>query len=255
VTRLFAGSLGLLRSMVVSYAIPFRMRKMRSFYRTFLRPGDLAFDVGAHLGNRVQAWVTLGATVVAVEPQPACMRLLRILFSRQPRVHLVDKAVSDTSEPVVLHVSSRHPTLATVSSRWVSRASAVTGFSHVRWDRTTTVRTCSLDELIARHGRPRFIKIDVEGHEAHVLKSLSVPVESVSFEFFRADLEVAIACVDRLGSLADYEFNLSIGETLKFHSTQWVDAAGVKAMLRLLPARVTSGDVYACRSNHGRQAS
>ena len=34
-------------------------------------PGDLVFDIGAHVGDRVAAFRRLGARVVAVEPQPA----------------------------------------------------------------------------------------------------------------------------------------------------------------------------------------
>ena len=44
---------------------------MDTLYRRFLRPGDLAFDVGAHVGDRVASFRRLGARVVAVEPQLA----------------------------------------------------------------------------------------------------------------------------------------------------------------------------------------
>ena len=43
----------------------------------FVRPGDLVFDVGAHVGDRIAAFRRLGARVVAVEPQPALVRTLQ----------------------------------------------------------------------------------------------------------------------------------------------------------------------------------
>ena len=43
----------------------------------FVKPGDLVFDIGAHLGNRTRAFVALGCRVVAVEPQPHVARMLR----------------------------------------------------------------------------------------------------------------------------------------------------------------------------------
>src|ERR1700741_472726 len=61
---------GLVRSLAIYHAIPLRERRLKSFYRRFVRPGDLVFDVGAHVGNHVRAFSSLGCRVVAVEPQP-----------------------------------------------------------------------------------------------------------------------------------------------------------------------------------------
>ena len=41
---------------------------MDRLYRQFVRSGDLVFDVGAHVGDRVASFRRLGARVVAVEP-------------------------------------------------------------------------------------------------------------------------------------------------------------------------------------------
>jgi hypothetical protein len=43
----------------------------------FIRPGDLAFDVGANIGDRTDLMLSLGANVVAFEPQPICAREVR----------------------------------------------------------------------------------------------------------------------------------------------------------------------------------
>ncbi len=47
---------------------------MDRLYRQFVRPGDLVFDVGAHVGDRVASFQRIGARVVAVEPQPAMVQ-------------------------------------------------------------------------------------------------------------------------------------------------------------------------------------
>src|SRR5690606_19413489 len=73
---------GMLRSLAIYYGVPWRGRRMARLYAEFVAPGSLCFDVGAHAGNRVRCWRGLGARVVAVEPQPEFVRLLRLLFGR-----------------------------------------------------------------------------------------------------------------------------------------------------------------------------
>ena len=61
---------GIARSLLVYHAIPLRQRRMQRLYRQFVRPGDLVFDIGAHVGNRARALAAIGCRVVALEPQP-----------------------------------------------------------------------------------------------------------------------------------------------------------------------------------------
>ena len=76
---------GIGRSLAMYHGIPGRHRRMARFYGEFLGPGESAFDIGAHVGSRVRAWRRLGVRVVAVEPQPDCLRVLRLLYGRDPR--------------------------------------------------------------------------------------------------------------------------------------------------------------------------
>ena len=54
-----------------------RDREMLRFYSRFIHKGDLCFDVGAHMGNRTEIFLKLGANVIAVEPQEDCINQLR----------------------------------------------------------------------------------------------------------------------------------------------------------------------------------
>ncbi len=63
--RAIRRNIGLLRSSpctMASLTAPGAWR----FYRQFMRPGDLCFDIGARR-RRVRTWTGLGARVVAVE--------------------------------------------------------------------------------------------------------------------------------------------------------------------------------------------
>ena len=54
---------GIARSVAIYHGIPFRQRRMRQLYATFVKPGDLVFDIGAHAGNRVRGFASLGHRV------------------------------------------------------------------------------------------------------------------------------------------------------------------------------------------------
>ena len=83
---------GLARSAMIYGANPAKRRRARRFYGALVRPGDLCFDIGAHLGDRTAHFLTLGARVVAVEPQPQLMALLRRRFGRNPHLRFPDHA-------------------------------------------------------------------------------------------------------------------------------------------------------------------
>ena len=78
--------IGTARSLAMYYGIPFRARRLERLYAPFVTRDALCFDIGAHAGNRALCWRRLGARVVAVEPQPDFVRLLRLLYGRDEGV-------------------------------------------------------------------------------------------------------------------------------------------------------------------------
>ncbi|MFO7758361.1 MAG: FkbM family methyltransferase [Roseovarius sp.] len=234
--------LGFLRSLVI-YHNPAMMRAWRRFYSDLLEPQDLAFDVGAHIGNRSRALRAAGARVVAIEPQQPFAGFLRRTLPRD--IALIEAAVGGTETEAEMAISSRHPTVSSLRTEFVSGAAEAPGFEHVRWDRIQRVRMVTLDGLIARFGLPRYVKIDVEGYEAEVLAGLSQPVAILSVEFLPGFPQLTHAVIDRLAELGDYRFNPVQGETGGFLWPEWRDGAAVKAWLGTLPADATSGDLFA----------
>jgi FkbM family methyltransferase len=240
-------SVGLARSILMYYGIPFRNRALARFYARFVRPGDLCFDIGAHVGNRLWALSKLGARVVALEPQPDCMHLLRRWYGHHANIQLIEQAVGSATGTRTLFLSERTPTVSTISSDWIAAMKAMPGFAGVRWDHTIPVRVTTLDELIAHYGVPVFCKIDVEGAELDVLCGLSYPLEALSFEYIPAAIDVAVACIGRLGKLGRYEYNWSPSELPLLRSSVWLGPAQMASLLRSMPARGWPGDVYARR--------
>lgn len=236
---------GLLRSLAIYHAIPLRQRRLKHLYQQFVQPGDLVFDIGAHAGNHVRAFSALGCRVVALEPQPDFARLLRTLFGRRSDVRVVEAGVGRAAGRGTLAISERTPTVTSLAEGWRDRRVADPDFADVRWNRTVEIQVTTLDALIDEHGVPAFIKIDVEGSEPDVLAGLSRPVPALAFEFLPRALEQADACLSRLGSLGDYVFNWSRGETHTLAARSWLSDREIAAVLRSSEARQRSGDVYA----------
>lgn len=241
----FREQYGLVRSLLIYYGNPWRKRQMRELYARFIRPGDLCFDVGAHVGNRTAVWAAMGAKVVAVEPQPYLMTFLRRQFGAQDQITLVEQALGAGPGTAVLHASTFNPTVATLSTSWIEAVRHDEDFARVRWDKEVAVRVTTLDELIATHGRPAFCKIDVEGYESAVLAGLSTPLAALSFEFIAAAPELAEACLARLEALATYEYNWSPGEKHRLQKQAWLPAEALRAELRGPLRAARSGDIYA----------
>jgi FkbM family methyltransferase len=233
------------RSVAIYWGDARRRAALDRWYRRFVRPGRLAFDVGAHVGDRTASFRRLGARVVAIEPQPALARFLRRRFGTDRSVALVVQAVGARPGRVVLHVNDANPTVSTASAAFLRAAEGAPGWEGQRWTRRLAVPATTLAALIERHGAPDFIKIDVEGLEAEVLAGLHRPVAALSFEFTTIQRDIAHAALARLAALGYRSFNASLGESLRFALPAPVSAAAMRAWIAALPAEANSGDIYA----------
>ena len=236
---------GIVRSLRIYYGDHARAVAMERLYAGFVKPGDLVFDIGAHVGDRVRVFRRLGARVVSVEPQPALARALRLICGRDRDVVIEAIAVGRAFGTVILKLNVDNPTISTASRDFITAAAGSPRWDRERWTREITVPVATLDDLIARHGMPVFAKIDVEGFEAEALAGLSRAIPALSFEFTTIQLDVALAALERCITLGYRHFNAALGESQAFVFTDPVDADTVRRWLTDLPEEANSGDVYA----------
>lgn len=233
------------RSLRIYHGDPAHRDALDAHHAQFVKPDDLVFDIGAHVGDRISSLRRLGARVVAVEPQPGAMRALRLIHGRDRNVTLLQVAAGDASGEMTLLVNTNNPTVSTASQDFIAAANGASGWEGQSWDHRITVPALTLDTLIAAHGIPDFIKIDVEGFEDRVLAGLSRPVKLLSFEFTTIQRDIAHKCLIKLASLGNYRFELALGESQRFAHGDWVTADAMADLISSLPHEANSGDVYA----------
>jgi FkbM family methyltransferase len=136
--------------------------------------GDLAFDVGANMGQTVERMLGQFAHVVALEPATESFGPCRARWAGDERVTCRCVAIADHDGELTVEVRQ-----APILSGQVSAAGMPYHGEHLdepgtaSWGpviATRTVPCVTLDTLAAELGHPDAVKVDTEGHEVQVLK-------------------------------------------------------------------------------------
>ena len=241
----FRTARGIIRSLRIYYGDRSRAAAMDRLYGGFVRRGDRVFDIGAHVGDRVASFRRLGARVVAVEPQPAMVKVLKLFYGRSADVAIEPVAVGRSVGTTSMMINADNPTVSTASREFVSAARDAPGWETQRWIKAVPVPVTTLDVLIEKYGAPAFIKIDVEGFEEEALQGLTHAVKALSFEFTIIQRHVALACIERCITLGYARFNAALGESQTFVNSDWVGGEEIARWLNAQPHAANSGDIYA----------
>lgn len=194
------------------------LRANTRFFAQFFEPGDLVFDVGANRGDMSDALLRGGARVVAFEPQSEMVEVVEARCGPNPNLTVLRCGVGAEEGTATLFVNAGHTGASSMLEDWGEAPSAA----------PRVVPVVTLRDMIERYGRPRYVKIDVEGLEVAVLEGLIEAVPYVSFEQSRdrADgIDAARACMKRLSALGEIEFNMTPAELNQFAFDEWQPGA------------------------------
>jgi FkbM family methyltransferase len=244
----FRTARGVIRSLSIYYGGRHNRAAMDRLYGLFVKPGDLVFDIGSHVGDRIAAFRRLGCRVIACEPNPPLVKTLRLIYGRDSAVTIEPIAVGRTAGELELAINVDNPTVSTASKDFLKASEGAPGWQEQVWDKSIKVPVTTLDALIARHGIPAFMKIDVEGFEAEALAGLSQPVAALSFEFTTIQRDVARACLLRCQQLGYVRYNAALGESQTLVHDEWQSVEAIGRWFDGLPVEANSGDVYARRA-------
>jgi methyltransferase, FkbM family len=217
-------------------------RKRIEFYSTFVKSGNLCFDIGASYGNRSEIFLKLGAKVVALEPQPKPANYLKRKYKNS--IILETKAAGPQIGKNVMFLSP-NSALSSLSKEWINNVKNKR-FRNIKWNRKIEIQVVTIDKLIELYGKPDYCKIDVEGYELDVLHGLSQPINLLSFEFTIPEfIDKAIDCINYLSNLGDIKCNYSAGETMEFGIDNWISKDEFIPIFRNLTKKgIIDGDIY-----------
>jgi FkbM family methyltransferase len=216
--------------------------------RRFVNKGDLIFDIGASRGSMTLLFRQLGARVIAVDPLFSFFKEFEWKWGEDEMVVPVEAAVSNVDGMTKMRFREGVPWISSIDSAWITKS------THARFYNDNVcenirVPTVSMDTLIDIHGVPKFAKIDVEGHENHVIAGLTKAIPGLSLEFHED--WIPWSALVRLSTMAEYRFNYSMNRTSTYVLDEWTDHETLVGYMREhleKAGKASWGDIYAdCR--------
>ena len=218
----------------------------RHLYAQFIKPDDLVFDIGANRGGKSAAFLSLGARVIAVEPNPNCIDRLLKRFAKEVnagRFVLLPAAVGRSAGRVQLRQFALDGGNTSGSDIFATALEQELGSPSAVFD----VEMIAGASLFDRFGVPAFIKIDVEGMDAEVLSTVPRRPRMLSFEFNLLPhlLPITKACLAEVTRLGFTEANFTDAAGTSLLLRKWVPIDRIlEEIARSAAGRALWGDVF-----------
>jgi FkbM family methyltransferase len=134
---------------------------------------DLIFDVGMHLGEDTEFYLEKGFRVVGIEADPAlCTAVADRLRDHvtRGRLTIVNAAIAEKPGRTAFYRDLDHSIWGTAEPDWVARNTGL-GTRPERVERIE-VDAVQMECMLAAHGVPYYMKIDIEGRDMLCVEAL-----------------------------------------------------------------------------------
>jgi FkbM family methyltransferase len=162
----------------------------------------LIFDIGANIGMYTRIFAAnTSNTLISVEASPNTYKVLKENVAQFSNVTPLEFAVSNTKDSHVTFFDCHSSVLSTLDINWLTSNESRFGDNSGNFN-AIKVKAITLDKLIEVYGIPDMLKIDVEGAEEQVIKSLSKKVPILLFEWaaeWKGSLKNAVVYLTTLG--------------------------------------------------------
>lgn len=167
---------------------------------------DLVFDIGFHNGDDTAFYLDLGHRVVAVEANPLLTARGKQRFEneiRSDRLRIINAGVLKQSGEFTFYRNLQ-------DDGW-SSFRPEKGKQGGKWEELK-VPCVTTRQLIAEHGRPFFMKVDIEGSDLQSLHSLT---SEIAPPYVSLELSYEDPIIERLTELGYTAFKFVSGETYR----------------------------------------
>lgn len=173
---------------------------------------NLVFDIGCNVGE---------FTMECLQKYPSCKVIAvdanhNLLSEGEGDNLVIINALMGANEGDVVdfHIEPRQSGISTASKVFLENSRFTKGSKYLSpssasWSAPIKMRVTTLDSLIKKYGTPDYIKIDVEGYEAEVIRGLSSKQKTIAFEWHEEDLETLFSACEYLESLGYDQFGMT----------------------------------------------
>lgn len=211
-------------------------KKELLFYKKLIKVGDLCFDIGANNGAKSTIFLNIGAKVVAFEPQNSCYQNLQKI--KNPNFYIEKCGITKENEIRDFHISNITD-ISTFSEKFIDTYKS----NLCKWEKNEPIKCYSLDHFIKKYGVPDYCKIDVEGLELEIIKSLKTKIPLIEFESTSAFLMESIQCIKYLNTM-NYQFKILKDSSYKFYSEDWLNKENAIKKLKKYAYETIHTNIY-----------
>jgi FkbM family methyltransferase len=206
----------------------------------------LLFDIGANEG----LWSIANSDnndIIAVEASPKTFATLCENLRDYRNVTPVYGAVTDSKQEVITFYDAICSGISTLNEDWLNHPKS--RFYHSTNAAYTEIQvpTLKLDNLVVKYGIPSYMKVDVEGAEDVVLRSLTQKVGMIAFEWAAETREVAFNAIEHLGQLgySNFAIQLNNDEYTYIPDTFPYNESSVREVLNASVDKIDWGMIFA----------